>query len=170
MPQEFVNPETFLQRLTQCFESATTKGSVNLTHKRYTFGPSTSVDEDGDDAMEGDSVEDKEYDVLIRCTDGMEINFATRASMAPKMRKRDKKKEKAKAELLAKKRKELYEDVTPGGRRTQQAAAGGVASAEATGTKHKLGHRQRAAQNKKMAERERLEEREAAMKNSTAVL
>ncbi|KAJ9122220.1 hypothetical protein QFC24_004450 [Naganishia onofrii] len=61
-----------------------------------------------------------------------------KASMAPKMRKRDKKKEKAKAELLAKKRKELYEDVTPGGKKTQ--AAG---SAEATGTKHKLGHRQR---------------------------
>ncbi|KAJ9107037.1 hypothetical protein QFC19_002906 [Naganishia cerealis] len=87
--------------------------------------------------------------------------------MAPKMRKRDKKKEKAKAELLAKKRKELYEDVTPGGRRTATAA-------ESTGTKHKLGHRQRqriqAAQNKKIAERERLEEREAAMKSSTPAL
>jgi hypothetical protein len=58
--------------------------------------------------------------------------------MAPKMRKRDKKKEKAKAELLAKKRKELYEDVTPGGKKTQVAGSAG-----ATGTKHKLGHRQR---------------------------
>jgi hypothetical protein len=45
-----------------------------------TFGPSTSVDEDGDAAMEGDSTDDKEYDVLIRCTDGLEINFATRVS------------------------------------------------------------------------------------------
>jgi hypothetical protein len=58
--------------------------------------------------------------------------------MAPKMRKRDKKKEKAKAELLAKKRKELYEDVTPGGRKTAL-----TGSADASGTKHKLGHRQR---------------------------
>lgn len=53
------------------------------------------------------------------------------------MRKRDKKKEKAKAEFLAKKRKELYEDVTPGGRRAQGTAA------DAEGGKKKLGHRQR---------------------------
>ena len=60
-----------------------------------------------------------------------------KASMAPTMRKRDKKKEKAKAEALAKKRKELYEDVTPGGRRVK-----GVAG-EAEGGKKKMGHRQR---------------------------
>lgn len=53
------------------------------------------------------------------------------------MRKRDKKKEKAKAELVARKRKELYEDVAPQGRRTEK----GVGSEE--GGKKKLGHRQR---------------------------
>ncbi|KAJ9116582.1 hypothetical protein QFC20_000514 [Naganishia adeliensis] len=186
MPQEFVDPETFLDRLKQCFESAATKGSVNLTHKRYTYGPSTNLDQDGDAPMEEEETERKEYDVLIRCTDGMEINFATRippsqlphfharygthlkASMAPTMRKRDKKKEKAKAELVARKRKELYEDVAPQGRRTEK----GVGSEE--GGKKKLGHRQRqriqAAQSKKVAERERLEEKEAGMKNSTSSL
>lgn len=60
-----------------------------------------------------------------------------KASMAPTMRKRDKKKEKAKAEALARKRKELYEDVTPGGRRVK-----GVAG-EAEVGKKKMGHRQR---------------------------
>ncbi|KAI5454069.1 hypothetical protein NCC49_005060 [Naganishia albida] len=181
MPQDLVDPETFLQSLKQCFESANTKGSVNLTHKRYTYGLSTSVDQDGDVTMEQEDAEHKEYDVLIRCTDGMDINFATRippsqlhhfharygtllkASMATTMRKRDKKKEKAKAELVARKRKELYEDVAPQGRRTTRTAE--------EGGKKKLGHRQRqriqAAQSKKVAERERLEEKEAAMKNST---
>lgn len=53
------------------------------------------------------------------------------------MRKRDKKKEKAKAELVARKRKEVYEDVAPQGRRTEK----GAASEE--GGKKKLGHRQR---------------------------
>lgn len=51
------------------------------------------------------------------------------------MRKRDKKKEKAKAEFVAKKRKELYEDVVPGGRRVQAVGE--------EGGKKKLGHRQR---------------------------
>jgi signal recognition particle subunit SRP14 len=51
------------------------------------------------------------------------------------MRKRDKKKEKAKAEFVAKKRKELYEDVVPGGRRAPGAGEGEG--------KKKLGHRQR---------------------------
>lgn len=111
-----------------------------------------------------------------------------KASMAPTMRKRDKKKEKAKTELVAKKRKELYEDVTPGGKRPQGAGS------DESGAKKKLGHRQRvrllryytvlgssltkrtpqqriqAAQSKKVAERERLEEKEAAIKNSTSSL
>lgn len=30
--------------------------------------------------MEQEDAEHKEYDVLIRCTDGMDINFATRVS------------------------------------------------------------------------------------------
>lgn len=55
--------------------------------------------------------------------------------MATTMRKRDKKKEKAKAELVARKRKELYEDVAPQGRRTTRTAE--------EGGKKKLGHRQR---------------------------
>jgi signal recognition particle subunit SRP14 len=55
--------------------------------------------------------------------------------MAPTMRKRDKKKEKAKADFVARKRKELYEDVAPQGRRTAGAAE--------EGGKKKLGHRQR---------------------------
>lgn len=47
-----------------------------------TYGPSTSVDQDGDASMEAPETAGahKDYDVLIRCTDGMEINFATRVS------------------------------------------------------------------------------------------
>lgn len=40
-----------------------------------------NLDQDGDAQMEGEADgADKEYDVLIRCTDGLEINFATRVS------------------------------------------------------------------------------------------
>lgn len=45
-----------------------------------TYGPSTDLDQDGDATMEEEETERKEYDVLIRCTNGMEINFATRVS------------------------------------------------------------------------------------------
>ena len=46
-----------------------------------TYGPATDLDQDGDAQMEGEADgADKEYDVLIRCTDGLEINFATRVS------------------------------------------------------------------------------------------
>lgn len=45
-----------------------------------TYGPSSNLDQDGDAKMEEEESGRQEYDVLIRCTDGMEINFATRVS------------------------------------------------------------------------------------------
>lgn len=72
-----------------------------------------------------------------------------KASMAPHMRKRDKKKERARADAADKRRKELYVDVLVGndGKR---------------GAGRRKRQRKIAAQKKKEAERERIEVREAA--------
>ncbi|KAK4686787.1 signal recognition particle subunit SRP14, partial [Tremellales sp. Uapishka_1] len=169
MPQELVSPEDFLTRLSQCFSEPSTSSSVWLTHKRCMCALSaipvmltlSDTYDDGDVQMESQGSEEAEHDVLIRCTQD-HSKFSSRipasrlvefhskyssllkASMAPHMRKRDKKKEKAKAEGLAKRRRELMVDVVIGNE-----------------GKRGKGHRQRsrkvAAQKKKEAEREKLE-------------
>lgn len=69
--------------------------------------------------------------------------------MAPLMRKRDKKRERARAEAVEKRRKELYVDVKLGNEGKR-------------GSGHRKRQRKLAAQRKKEAEREKLEAREAA--------
>ncbi|WWD20431.1 hypothetical protein CI109_104907 [Kwoniella shandongensis] len=165
MPQQLVTPEEFLTKLGQCFSDPSSSNSVWLTHKRLTHS------DDGDVAMtndEKDGEDEQEYEVLIRCTHG-DDKFSARipatslpsfhtlygnllkSSFAPLMRKRDKKKEKARAEALAKKRKEVYTDVVLGNE-----------------GKRGKGRRQRmrkiAAQKKKESERERLENLAAKQK------
>ncbi|ODN85003.1 hypothetical protein L202_00839 [Cryptococcus amylolentus CBS 6039] len=164
MPQELVSSEEFLTKLGQCFSDPSSSSSVGLTHKRLTH---TDADV-GMKSEEEESGDGPEYEVLIRCTQG-DNKFSARipasslptfhaaygallkTSMAPLMRKRDKKKEKARAEVLANKRKELYVDVDVG----------------AEGKRGK-GRRQRQrkiqAQRKKVEERERVEAREAERK------
>ncbi|GFZ49799.1 hypothetical protein JCM24511_07202 [Saitozyma sp. JCM 24511] len=162
MPRDLVTPDEFLTRLGQCFSGPSSSGTVWLTHKRY------NRDEDEDVKM-GDETgaSSSEYDVLIRCTQDNKPKFSARipasrlpefhtkygtllkGSMAPFMRKRDKKKEKAKAEAAAKKKKELYVDVTLG-------------SAGKRGKGRRQRQRKVAAQKKKEAEREKVESRSAA--------
>ncbi|CAK9782974.1 hypothetical protein CC85DRAFT_286511 [Cutaneotrichosporon oleaginosum] len=155
MPQELVTPDEFLTRLTATF-AGPSKSSVWLTHKRYTH--------DGEDAAMADA--EAEYDVLVRCTQG-ETKFSARIpaitlptfhaaygallkqSMAPHMRKRDKKRERARAEAAEKRRKELYVDVA-------------IGSEGKRGAGRRKRQRKLAAQKKKEAERERIELRDAA--------
>ncbi|WVW87069.1 hypothetical protein I302_109126 [Kwoniella bestiolae CBS 10118] len=157
MPQQLISPEEFLTKLEGCFSDPSSSSSVWLTHKRLTHST------DGDVTM-GEENEDgsgPEYEVLIRCTQG-DNKFSAKipasslstfhstygallkSSFAPLMRKRDKKKEKLRAESLAKKRREAYVDVVVG-----------------EGGKRGKGRRQRQrkikAQKKKEAERERIE-------------
>ncbi|WVQ95882.1 hypothetical protein IAU59_002981 [Kwoniella sp. CBS 9459] len=158
MPQQLVTPDEFLTKLGACFSDPSSSSSVWLTHKRLTFGgdedvPMGQAQDEGDDQPE--------YEVLIRCTQG-DTKFSAKipasslatfhatygsllkSSFAPLMRKRDKKKEKARAEALTKKRREVYTDVVVGNE-----------------GKRGKGRRQRMrkikAQKKKESERERLE-------------
>nr|ODO04234.1 signal recognition particle subunit SRP14 [Cryptococcus depauperatus CBS 7855] len=165
---DWVTEEQFLAKLGQCFLESSSSSSIWLTHKRLPVPSDADVrmDDTGADNTAVGS-EESEYEVLIRCTQG-DNKFSTKASkisasslssfhaaygallkqsMAPLMRKRDKKKEKARTDALAKKRKELYVDVAIGNE-----------------GKRGKGRRQRqrkiAAQRKKEAERERLESRQ----------
>ncbi|WOO82157.1 Signal recognition particle protein [Vanrija pseudolonga] len=160
MPQELVTADEFLTRLTTAF--AGPSSAIWLSHKRHTF------DAGGDASMTAVDDGEAEHDVLIRCTHG-ETKFSARvpasslhtfhaaygallkASMAPHMRKRDKKKERARADAAEQRKRELFVDVKIG----------------AEGKRGK-GRRQRmrkvAAQKKKEAERERIELRDAARK------
>ncbi|KAL1412573.1 hypothetical protein Q8F55_000320 [Vanrija albida] len=161
MPQELVSADEFLTRLTSAF--AGPSSAIWLSHKRHTH------DAQGDSAMDTvDAGDDAEHDVLIRCTHGAS-KFSARvpasslhtfhaaygallkASMAPHMRKRDKKKERARADAAEARKRELFVDVKIG-----------------TEGKRGKGRRQRmrkvAAQKKKEAERERIELRDAARK------
>ncbi|KZT54122.1 signal recognition particle, SRP9/SRP14 subunit [Calocera cornea HHB12733] len=118
---ELVDNDTFLTKLSELFSSHKQRGSVWLTHKRYVL--------EGDDVrMNGVEPEDEhEYPVLLRATDG-HAKFSTRihpdelekyhaaygtllkASM-PTLRKRDRKREKARAELKEQRRKKLSEEI-----------------------------------------------------------
>ncbi|KDQ15760.1 hypothetical protein BOTBODRAFT_287381 [Botryobasidium botryosum FD-172 SS1] len=122
---ELVDHEAFLSKLTTLFESAKDKGSVWMTHKRLTY------EDEGDTDVDA-KASDKEYSCLVRVTDGKSTNFSTRvkpgelekfhgaygalvkASMTT-MRKRDKKKEKQRAEQAALRKKKLEETVPMAG-------------------------------------------------------
>jgi len=122
---DLVDNDTFLARLSDLFASKKDKGSVWLTHKRL-------VHEGEDMKMNGAGHEDEtEYSVLLRATDG-HAKFSTRiqpddlekyhaaygtllkASMST-LRKRDRKREKQRAELQAQRRKKLSEEITVDG-------------------------------------------------------
>ncbi|WWC92647.1 uncharacterized protein L201_007606 [Kwoniella dendrophila CBS 6074] len=170
MPQQLVSPQEFLTKLEGCFSDPSSSSSVWLTHKRLTYAS------DGDVQMQEDDENDEdgpEYEVLIRCTQG-DNKFASKipasslstfhqtygsllkSSFAPLMRKRDKKKEKLRSELLSKKRREVYVDVNIG-----------------EDGKRGKGRRQRQrkikAQKKKEAEREKFESQSSGQKTSGEV-
>ncbi|THH09205.1 hypothetical protein EW146_g8748 [Bondarzewia mesenterica] len=117
---QLVDNDTFLKQLTALFESSKEHGSVWLTHKRLTY-------DGGDVAM--DSVDgDKEYPCIVKLTDGDKTKFSTRVepgqldkfhsaygallkSSMTTLRKRDKKREKQRAEQLAVRKKRLAEPI-----------------------------------------------------------
>ncbi|KAG9075087.1 hypothetical protein FS749_013285 [Ceratobasidium sp. UAMH 11750] len=117
---ELVENEVFLTRLAELFNKCnTSKGSIWLTHKRLTYEPNGPPPGAG---------EDREYPCLVRAVDGQDVKFSTTVSSAqlpkfhaaysallrqsmPGLRKRDKKKEKAKAEQSAARRAKLETDV-----------------------------------------------------------
>ncbi|OBZ78920.1 Signal recognition particle protein [Grifola frondosa] len=118
---QLVDNDTFFRQLSTLFESSEKSGSIWLTHKRLTY--------DGGDAhMSSPDDGEKEYPCLIRVTNGKEANFSTRvepgelekfqaaygtllkASMNT-LRKRDKKREKQRAEEVARRKRRLAEDI-----------------------------------------------------------
>jgi len=120
---QLVDHDTFLKNLTALFELTKEHGSIWLTHKRLI--------RDGEDAAmkheEGTS-DTREYPCLVRVTDGKSTRFSTRvepgellkfqahygnllkASMTT-LRKRDKKREKLRAEEASKRKKEMTEPI-----------------------------------------------------------
>ncbi|KAK7043736.1 hypothetical protein VNI00_008348 [Paramarasmius palmivorus] len=122
---QLVDNDIFLKQLAALFESTKSQGSIWLTHKRLTH--------EDDASMEPQSQsEDAEYPCLVRATDGDKVKFSTRvmssqlpafhreygtllkASMTS-LRKRDKKREKQRAEQIALKKKRLNEPVVVDG-------------------------------------------------------
>ncbi|KAF9650296.1 signal recognition particle SRP9/SRP14 subunit [Thelephora ganbajun] len=115
----------FLKRLETLFELSKGKGSIWLNHKRLVYG-------EPDDANGAPPDDRTEYPCLIRAMDGGKTKFSTRvepvdlenfhseygillkASMSI-LRKRDKKREKLRAEQFAKKKKRLTEEVAISG-------------------------------------------------------
>ncbi|EJU02651.1 signal recognition particle SRP9/SRP14 subunit [Dacryopinax primogenitus] len=118
---DLVDNDTFLTKLSDLFAHTTRKGSVWLTHKRY-------VHEGEDIKMNGGGEEDgMEFSVLLRATDG-HTKFSTRISpndlekyhsaygtllkkSMSTLRKRDRKREKLRADLQAQREKRLMEDI-----------------------------------------------------------
>ncbi|KAH7920950.1 signal recognition particle, SRP9/SRP14 subunit [Leucogyrophana mollusca] len=121
---QLVDNTTFLAQLTALFESTKDSGTVWLTHKRLTH--------DGEDVAMQDGDESKEYPCIVRVTDGKAAEFSTqvelgqldrfhaaygsllKASMTT-LRKRDKKREKLRAERLAQRKQRLAEQVVVAG-------------------------------------------------------
>ncbi|KAG8722685.1 hypothetical protein FRC09_005864 [Ceratobasidium sp. 395] len=117
---ELVENDVFLTKLAELFNKCnSSKGSVWLTHKRLTYEPN---------APPGGASSDQEYPCLVRAIDGRDIKFSTTVSSAqlpkfhaaysallrqsmPGLRKRDKKKEKVKAEQIAARKAKLETDV-----------------------------------------------------------
>ncbi|KAF9225194.1 signal recognition particle, SRP9/SRP14 subunit, partial [Gyrodon lividus] len=123
---QLVDNDTFIKHLSALFESTKDKGSaIWLTHKRLTH--------DGEDVkMSDDTTSTQEYPCLIRATDGKNANFSTHVSSADldkfhtaygtllklsftTLRKRDKKREKQRAEQLAKRKQRIAELVIVNG-------------------------------------------------------
>ncbi|KAG7092194.1 hypothetical protein E1B28_008562 [Marasmius oreades] len=122
---QLVDNDTFLKRLAALFEDSKNQGSIWLTHKRLTY-------EDDVNMEPKDESEESEYPCLIRVTGGGEVKFSTRvvssqlphfqreygtllkASMTT-LRKRDKKREKQRAEQVALRKKRLNEPVVVDG-------------------------------------------------------
>ncbi|KAH9987700.1 signal recognition particle SRP9/SRP14 subunit [Russula vinacea] len=117
---QLVDNDTFLSQLSSLFQSSKEHGTIWLTHKRLTH--------DGDDVTMDVGDDTREYPCIIRVTDGNEVTFAThitsgqldkflnaygtllKSSMST-LRKRDKKREKARAEKLAARKQALAEPV-----------------------------------------------------------
>ncbi|KAG9109019.1 hypothetical protein FRC07_008376 [Ceratobasidium sp. 392] len=117
---ELVENDVFLTRLAELFNKCnSSKGSVWLTHKRLTYEPNGPPEGSGND---------REYPCLVRAVDGRDIKFSTTVSSTqlpkfhttysallrqsmPGLRKRDKKKEKVKAEQIAARKAKLEKDV-----------------------------------------------------------
>lgn len=117
---QLVDNDIFLKQLAALFESSKEHGSIWLTHKRLTH--------DGKDVSMEHVDGDKELPTLIRVTDGKKAKFSTRvepghldrfhsaygallkASMTT-LRKRDKKREKQRAEQHAIRKKRLAEPI-----------------------------------------------------------
>ncbi|KAF9449996.1 signal recognition particle, SRP9/SRP14 subunit [Macrolepiota fuliginosa MF-IS2] len=124
---QLVDNDSFLTQLTALFESTKDHGSIWLTHKRLTH--------DGEDTAmkhEESGHDDREYQCLIRATNGKTINFSTRIdpdhlpkfyaaygsllkSSLSTLRKRDKKKEKTRTEQAVKRKKRMTEPVVVNG-------------------------------------------------------
>ncbi|KAI0673839.1 signal recognition particle, SRP9/SRP14 subunit [Trametes maxima] len=118
---QLVDNETFFRQLSALFESSAKSGSIWLTHKRFTY-------EGGDAHMSSESDDTKEFPCLVRVTDGKEAKFSTvvqpsdldrfhatygsvlKSSMTS-LRKRDKKREKLRAEEAARKKRRLQEEI-----------------------------------------------------------
>ncbi|PVG01848.1 SRP14-domain-containing protein [Serendipita vermifera] len=112
----------FLKSLEELFQACQSKGgSVWLTHKRLTY--------EGQDLDVKSESGEKEYPCLLRATDGKHTTISThilsnslpsfhaqygtllKSTMTQTLRKRDKKKEKARLEELALKKKKIMEGV-----------------------------------------------------------
>ncbi|KAF9264942.1 signal recognition particle, SRP9/SRP14 subunit [Marasmius fiardii PR-910] len=122
---QLVDNDTFLKQLAALFEDSKNQGSIWLTHKRLTH-------EDDVNMEPKNETEDSEYPCLIRVTDGGKAKFSTRivsgqlphfhreygtllkTSMTT-LRKRDKKREKQRAEQVALRKKRLNEPVVVNG-------------------------------------------------------
>ncbi|THU92258.1 signal recognition particle, SRP9/SRP14 subunit [Dendrothele bispora CBS 962.96] len=121
---QLVDNDTFLKELAALFERSKAQGSIWLTHKRLTH------DDEGDKAMKpAENVEDdKEYQCLVRVSYRGKEKFSTRVhpsdlhtfhatygallkSSMTTLRKRDKKREKQRAEAAAAHKKKLSETV-----------------------------------------------------------
>ncbi|KAF8586242.1 signal recognition particle SRP9/SRP14 subunit [Ramaria rubella] len=117
-----VDNTTFLKRLTELFADKKGKGTIWLTHKRYSH--------DGDDTLmlSGIAEDDKEYPCLVRASDGKTVQFSTRVqpgdldrfhsaygallkTSMTTLRKRDKKREKQRAEQQATRKRKLAETI-----------------------------------------------------------
>ncbi|KAF8274341.1 signal recognition particle, SRP9/SRP14 subunit [Lactarius quietus] len=117
---QLVDNDTFLSRLSSLFQSSKEHGTIWLTHKRLTH--------DGDDATMDSADDSREYPCLVRVTDGKETQFSThitsgkldkflnaygallKSSMST-LRKRDKKREKSRAEKVAARKQRLAEPI-----------------------------------------------------------
>ncbi|KAH7911628.1 signal recognition particle, SRP9/SRP14 subunit [Hygrophoropsis aurantiaca] len=121
---QLVDNTTFLAQLTALFESSKDSGTIWLTHKRLI--------RDGEDSVMQSGDESKEYPCIVRVTNGQDAEFSTKvessqlykfhgaygallkASMTT-LRKRDKKREKLRAEQLAQRKQRLAEPVVVSG-------------------------------------------------------